>query len=219
MNLILLGPPGAGKGTQAANMSRKLGIAHVATGDMFRQAISQGTDVGLRAKGYLDKGKLVPDDVTTQMVLERIQKPDCKRGFILDGYPRNLNQAQSLDRALRDKNSTIDSVILIEVSDKELLRRLSGRWICRSCQTPFNVVSSPPKVNGKCDRCGGELYQRNDDTEAVIKDRLKVYTEQSLPLIEYYSKVGKLKKIDGEQSIEAVERDLLSTASAKAGRN
>jgi adenylate kinase len=153
------------------------------------------------------------------MVLERIQEPDCKRGFILDGYPRNLNQAQSLDRALRDKNSTIDSVILIEVSDKELLRRLSGRWICRSCQMPFNVVSSPPKVNGKCDRCGGELYQRIDDTEAVIKDRLKVYTEQGFPLIEYYSKVGKLKKIDGEQSIEAVGRDLLSTASAKAGRN
>ena len=212
MNLILLGPPGAGKGTQAASLSKLLGLAHIATGDMFRQAISQGTKYGLQAKEYLDKGQLVPDQVTTQMLLERIAQPDCKNGFVLDGYPRNLTQAQSLDGALADKKSKIDGALLVDVAEQELFRRLSGRWICRVCQTPYHLVSSPPKVTGRCDKDGGELYQRSDDTDSVIRNRLKVYVEQSLPLVDYYSKAGKLKKINGEQAIDAVTKDLMAAA-------
>ncbi len=218
MNLILLGPPGAGKGTQAINLAKKIGAAHVATGDMFRQAIANGTPVGKKAKEYLDKGVLVPDEVTIQMLLERIAQPDCKNGFILDGFPRNISQAEALDKALSDRNSTIDAALLIDVKDNELMGRLTGRWVCRTCQTPYNVKSSPPKAQGKCDRCGGELYQREDDKEAVIANRLKVYREQSLPLIEYYSKRGKLKRVNGEQAIGNVEKDLLEASKAAAGR-
>ena len=215
MNLILLGPPGAGKGTQAINIAKKLGAAHVATGDMFRQAISDGTPVGKKAKEYLDKGVLVPDEITIQMLLERLGQPDCKNGFILDGFPRNISQAHALDKALSDKNSTIDWALLIDVKDDELMKRLTGRWICRACQTPYNVKSSPSKVAGKCDRCGGELYQREDDKEAVVANRLKVYREQSLPLTEYYSKRGKLKRVDGEQPVERVEQGLLEAVRAE----
>lgn len=216
MNLILLGPPGAGKGTQAINLAKKLGAAHIATGDMFRQAIASGTPVGKKAKEYLDKGALVPDEITIQMLLERLEQPDCKNGFILDGFPRNMSQAEALDKALRDRNSTIDWALLIEVRDEELTKRLTGRWICRACQTPYNLKSSPPKVAGKCDRCGGDIYQRDDDKEAVIANRLKVYREQSLPLINYYEPSGRLKRVNGEQAIDKVEKDLLEAAKAKA---
>lgn len=216
MNLILLGPPGAGKGTQAINLAKKLGAAHIATGDMFRQAIANGTLVGKKAKEYLDKGALVPDEITIEMLLERLAQPDCKNGFILDGFPRNTAQAIALDKALSDRNSTIDSALSIDVRDEELMGRLTGRWICRTCQTPYNVKSSPPKVAGKCDRCGGELYQRDDDKEAVIANRLKVYREQSLPLINYYSPSGRLKRVNGEQSIDRVEKDLLEAAMSRA---
>ncbi len=216
MNLILLGPPGAGKGTQAINLAKKLGAAHIATGDMFRQAIANGTHVGKKAKEYLDKGALVPDEITIEMLLERLGQPDCKNGFILDGFPRNTAQAIALDKALSDRNSTIDTALSIDVRDEELMERLTGRWICRTCQTPYNAKSSPPKVAGKCDRCGGELYQRDDDKEAVIANRLKVYREQSLPLISYYSPSGRLKRVNGEQSVDRVEKDLLEAAMAKA---
>ncbi|MSQ31953.1 MAG: adenylate kinase [Dehalococcoidia bacterium] len=218
MNLILLGPPGAGKGTQAINLAKKLGAAHIATGDMFRQAIANGTPIGKKAKEYMDKGVLVPDEVTIQMLLERLGQPDSKNGFILDGFPRNISQAEALDKALSDRNSTIDAALLIDVKDSELIGRLTGRWVCRTCQTPYNVKSPQPKVQGKCDRCGGELYQREDDKEAVIENRLKVYREQSLPLIEYYSKRGRLKRVSGEQAIGNVEKDLLEASKATAGR-
>ena len=216
MNLILLGPPGAGKGTQAINLAKKLGAAHIATGDMFRQAIANGTPIGKKAKEYMDRGTLVPDEVTIQMLLERLGQPDAKNGFILDGFPRNISQAEALDKALGDRNSTMDWTLSIEVRDEELMGRLTGRWVCRTCQTPYNVKSSPPKVAGKCDRCGGELYQRDDDKEAVIINRLKVYREQSLPLVDYYSSSGRLKRVNGEQPIENVERDLLEAARTKA---
>ena len=216
MNLILLGPPGAGKGTQAINLAKKLGAAHIATGDMFRQAIANGTPIGKKAKEYMDRGTLVPDEVTIQMLLERLGQPDAKNGFILDGFPRNISQAEALDKALGDRNSTMDWALSIEVRDEELMGRLTGRWVCRTCQTPYNVKSSPPSVAGKCDRCGGELYQRDDDKEAVIINRLKVYREQSLPLVDYYSSSGRLKRVNGEQTIENVERDLLEAARTKA---
>ncbi len=216
MNLILLGPPGAGKGTQAINLAKKLGAAHIATGDMFRQAIANGTPIGKKAKEYMDRGTLVPDEVTIQMLLERLGQPDAKNGFILDGFPRNISQAEALDKALGDRNSTMDWTLSIEVRDEELMGRLTGRWVCRTCQTPYNVKSSPPSVAGKCDRCGGELYQRDDDKEAVIINRLKVYREQSLPLVDYYSSSGRLKRVNGEQPIENVERDLLEAARTKA---
>lgn len=214
MNLILLGAPGAGKGTQAINLSKKLGVAHIATGDMFRQALAGGTPIGKKAKEFMDRGTLVPDEITIQMLLERLEQQDCKNGFILDGFPRNLPQAEALDKALRHKNSKIDLALSIEVRDEELMSRLTGRWICRNCQTPYNVKTSPPKVAGKCDRCGGELYQRDDDKESVIANRLKVYRDQSLPLINYYGASGRLKRVNGEQTIDRVERDLIEAATA-----
>ena len=160
MYIIFLGAPGAGKGTQAANVAQELKLVHIASGDLFRQALEKGTELGIKAKSYMEKGVLVPDEITIGMVLERISAPDCKRGVILDGFPRNLEQAEALDKALAKQGKAIDKVIYIKVSEEELLKRLSGRWICRQCQTPYHVVNSPPKVWGKCDKCGGELYQR-----------------------------------------------------------
>ena len=161
----MLGAPGAGKGTQAATLSEELGLVHVASGDLFREALQQGTPLGLEAKGYMDKGELVPDELTVKMVLERLENPDAQKGVILDGFPRTQAQARALDVALEGNGRGIDSVLYVKVSEEELVRRLSGRWICRSCQTPYHTVSSPPKAARVCDRCGGELYQRTDDTE------------------------------------------------------
>ncbi|MBI2846472.1 MAG: adenylate kinase [Chloroflexi bacterium] len=209
MKLILLGAPGAGKGTQAERLSRRLGLAHVASGDLFRQAQDRGTQLGLLAKRYMEKGMLVPDEITIKMIEERISAPDCKRGFILDGFPRTVNQAKALDSAMEKRGADIDKVLYIEVSSEELVRRLSGRWICRACQTPYHILSSPPKMAGKCDRCGGELYQRPDDSEETARKRLDVYFSQTTPLIEYYRTQGKLAEVDGQGNIGRVERDLL----------
>lgn len=200
MYIVFLGAPGAGKGTQAAAVARQLNLAHIATGDLFRQAIEAGSELGKKAKSYMEKGALVPDEVTIKMVLQRISAPDCAVGVIFDGFPRNLEQAKALDRALAERSEGIDQVIYIRVSEEELLKRLSGRRICRNCQTPYHAVDSPPKVWGKCDKCGGELYQRPDDTPGTIRERLKVYFSQTAPLIEYYSRAGKLKEVDGEGS-------------------
>ena len=179
MYIILLGAPGAGKGTQATMLAQKLKLVHVATGDLFRQGLGQGTELGLKAKSYMEKGVLVPDEITIQMVLERISAPDCEKGVIFDGFPRNLKQAEALDKALTGQGKAVDKVVYIKVAEEELLRRLSGRWICRQCQTPYHAVSSPPKVEGKCDKCGGELYQRSDDTVETVKNRLKVYFSET----------------------------------------
>lgn len=210
MYVILLGAPGAGKGTQAQTLSQATGLAHVASGDIFRENLRQGTQLGLLAKGYMDRGELVPDEITIRMILERISAPDCAKGCLLDGFPRTLEQAQALNSALAKRGTTIDAVLYIKVSTEELLRRLSGRWICRSCQTPYHEVNSPPQAAGKCDQCGGELYQRSDDTLETARNRLEVYFAQTMPLIEYYVKASKLREVDGERSIEAVSRDLMA---------
>jgi len=209
-HIILLGAPGAGKGTQAAVLSQKLGIAHVASGDLFRQAQNSGTELGNLVKSYMERGELVPDEVVIKLILERIASPDCAKGFILDGFPRTLEQAEALEQALRENNSGIDKVVYIKVSKEELIRRLSGRLICRNCQAPYHVTDNPPRVPGKCDRCGGELYQRPDDAEETVRRRIEVYLNQTTPLIDYYANKGKLVEVNGEQNVEEVSKDLIN---------
>lgn len=210
MYIVFLGAPGAGKGTQAASVARELGLVRIASGDLFRQAAEQGTELGMQAKSYMEKGILVPDEITIQMVLERMSSPDCESGIILDGFPRNLAQAEALDKALTRQAQAIDKVLYIKVTEEELLRRLTGRWICRQCQTPYHTISSPPKVWGRCDKCGGELYQRADDTEETVKKRLKVYFAETAPLIDYYTRAGKLLQIDGEGKVEEVSQRIMA---------
>jgi adenylate kinase len=202
--IVLLGAPGAGKGTQAAIIARELNLVHLATGDLFRQALEQGTKLGLEAKAYMEKGVLVPDEITISMVLERIAAPDCERGVVLDGFPRNVNQAKALGKALATEDKAIDKVVYIKVSEEELVKRLSGRWICRQCQAPYHAIDFPPKVSGRCDRCGGELYQRPDDTPETVRKRLEVYFAETAPVIDYYTQVGKLIAVDGEGSVDEV---------------
>ena len=209
MYIIFLGAPGAGKGTQAAAVARELNLAHIASGDLFRQAAEERTELGMQAKSYMEKGMLVPDEITIRMVLERMSAPDCELGVILDGFPRNIQQAEVLDKALAQQAKAIDKVAYIKVSEEELLRRLTGRWICRQCQVPYHTINFPPKVWGKCDKCGGELYQRPDDNEETVKKRLQVYFNQTAPLINYYTQVGKLLEIDGEGSIAGVGRKIV----------
>ena len=207
---ILLGAPGAGKGTLAAAISQEVGLAHIASGDLFREALSKGTRLGLEAKKYMDKGELVPDEITIKMILERIARPDCDTGLLLDGFPRTLEQAKALDEALSKNGESVTKSLYINVSDEEVVRRLGGRWICRGCQTPYHEINIPPKVKGVCDACGGELYQRDDDTVATVRSRLDVYTKQTKPLIDYYDKIGKLGKINGEGQAEEVAERLLA---------
>ncbi len=210
MYIIFLGAPGAGKGTQAVMLAEKMKLVQVASGDLFRQALQQETELGLKAKSYMDNGQLVPDEITTQMVLERLSNPDCEKGAILDGFPRSIKQAEALDKALAKQSKAIDRVVYITVYEKKLLERLSGRWICRGCQAPYHEVDSPPKVKGRCDRCGGELYQRADDTVETVKKRLKVYFAETSPLIEYYDRAGKLLKINGEGSVTEVRDRIIA---------
>ena len=209
MYIIFLGAPGAGKGTQAVMLAEKLSMVQVASGDLFRQALQQETELGLRAKSYMEKGQLVPDEVTIQMVLERLAAPDCEKGAILDGFPRNLSQAEALDKALVPQSKAIDKVVYIKVAQEELIKRLGGRWICRTCQTPYHAVDSPPKVEGKCDRCGGELYQRADDNVETVKKRLEVYFAETSPLIDYYGRSGKLVEINGVGSVPEVHERIV----------
>ena len=210
MYIILLGAPGAGKGTQAVMLAEKLNLVQVASGDLFRQALRDETELGKKAKTFMDKGQLVPDEITIQMVLDRLAAPDCDNGALLDGFPRNIEQAKALDKALDKQAKTIDNVVYIKVSEGELLKRLGGRWICRDCQAPYHEVDSPPKVAGKCDRCGGELYQRADDNVETVKNRLKVYFAETSPLIDYYRNAGKLLEIDGEGSTSDVNGRILA---------
>ena len=210
MYIVFLGAPGAGKGTQAALVAQKLNMAHIASGDLFRQALEKQTELGLKAKAYMEKGELVPDEITIAMVLERISAPDCKAGIILDGFPRNLEQAEELDKVLEKQSKIIDRAISIKVPEEELVKRLSGRWICRNCQTPYHEVDSPPRIVGKCDKCGGELYQRADDNVETVKNRLGVYFNQTTPLIDYYNRVGKLTEVVGTGTIDEISQRILA---------
>lgn len=208
MFVVLLGAPGAGKGTQAHVLSEELGLPHVASGDIFRANLANDTPLGRQARPYVESGRLVPDDLTTAMVMERLGQPDSARGAILDGYPRTVGQARALDAALAERGRKLDKVAYINVPTDDLVRRLSGRWICRQCQTPFHEVTAPPTVKGLCDACGGELYQRSDDTVETVQKRLQVFHQQTAPLVDYYMKAGLLAAVDGRQSIEDVTRAL-----------
>lgn len=213
--IVFLGAPGAGKGTQAANVARKLKLTHIATGDLFRRALEQGTELGLAAKAYMEKGVLVPDQITIDMVLERISAPDGGEGAVFDGFPRNLKQAEALDKALTREGKAIDKAVYIAVSEAELLKRLGGRRVCRQCQAPCHVTDSPPKVEGVCDVCGGELYQRADDTEVSIRKRLEVFSAETAPLIDYYRREGKLLEVAGEGGVEAVAKRIVAALSGE----
>ena len=209
MKAILMGPPGAGKGTQAAVLVERFQIPHISTGDMFRAAIKAGTPLGLKAKEYMDSGALVPDSVTIGIVEERLGEPDCSQGFLLDGFPRTVAQADALDQLLKKLNFPLDGVLNIAVDEEVLLERLTGRRICRQCGATYHTIFNPPNVVEVCDKCGGELYQRSDDTLETAKNRLSVYEEQTSPLIAYYREQGLLKDIKGDQEIEQVLTDIL----------
>lgn len=197
MNIIMLGAPGAGKGTIASQMSERYGFPHISTGDIFRANIKNGTELGKLAKTYIDKGALVPDDVTIKMMIDKLNSDECKNGFILDGFPRTINQAEGLKNALKEMNSKIDFVLLVDAADDLIAKRLAGRRVCEKCGETYHVEYLPPKVEGVCDKCGEKLIIRKDDTAEVIKDRLKTYHEQTKPLIDYYNKLGLIKIVDG----------------------
>ncbi len=211
MKIILMGPPGAGKGTQAEKLVELYQIPHISTGDMFRKAQKDGTELGLKAKEYMEQGQLVPDEVTVGIVRERLAEADCKDGFLLDGFPRTVQQADALDGILKDLGMALDRVINIEVDKAFLVDRLTGRRVCRICGATFHVVNKAPKVEGVCDKCGGELYQRNDDKIETVSNRLDVYAAQTAPLIEYYQSKGVMSSIDGSKSMEDVLADIRST--------
>ena len=211
MHILLMGPPGAGKGTQAANLVKEFGIPHISTGDMFRAAVKEGTELGLQAKACMDAGKLVPDEVTIGIVKERLAKPDCKKGFILDGFPRTVEQADALSGILKELGISLSCVLNITVPAADLIERAVGRRICKSCGATYHVKFNPSKKVGVCDTCAGDLYQRADDSEETMKNRLSVYEAQTKPLIAYYEKAGVYKEIDGRQDIDAV-RDAMIAA-------
>ena len=209
MKVILLGPPGAGKGTQAARISEALNVTRAASGDLFRENLSKGTELGRMAKTYMSRGILVPDDVTIGMVNAWINAKEQAGGFVLDGFPRNLFQAKALDKEL-EASGGLDKVLYINVSKEELVKRLSGRLICRNCNTPYHISISPPKEEGECDRCGGEVYQRDDDKPEVVETRIQVFLTETSPLVEYYREAGKLAEVNGEGTIEEVGDALIA---------
>lgn len=204
MRVVLVGPPGAGKGTQAQFVAAELSVPKVSTGDIFRANVSQGTPLGLKAKAYMDAGDLVPDEVTIEMVRDRLAEDDAAKGFLLDGFPRNVPQAQVLDAMLLELGTSLDVVLELVVDDDEVVRRLSGRRTCRSCNRVWHVDFDPPEVEGVCDRCGGELFQRDDDLEETIRHRLEVYAEQTAPLVGYYADAGILVGIDATGPVDDV---------------
>ena len=210
MRIILLGPPGAGKGTQAAGIVEKYNIPHISTGDIFRKNIKEGTDLGKKAKEYMDQGLLVPDELTVGLVTDRITQSDCENGFMLDGFPRNVSQAEQLDTFLKENNIELSNVINIEVDKNILVSRAVGRRICKSCGATYHVEFNPPKIEGVCNICQGELYQRADDNEETVSKRIQVYLDETKPLADYYAKTGILSNINGQQSIDEVFKDIVN---------
>ncbi len=208
MNIVLMGLPGAGKGTQADKIVEKYAIPHISTGDMFRAAIKDGTELGLKAKSFMDNGALVPDEVTIGIVRERLSKADCEEGFLLDGFPRTVPQAEALDALLADLNRDVEHVLNIQVEQEELIKRLTGRRICKVCGTAYHLIFNPPQVDGVCDKDGGELYQRADDNPETVTNRLEVNMKQTQPLLDYYGDKGVLTNINGQQDIHKVFADL-----------
>lgn len=208
MRLVLLGAPGAGKGTQAVILSEKYNIPHISTGDIFRSNIKNNTELGKKAKEYIDKGLLVPDELTIDIVKDRINKPDCSDGFILDGFPRTIFQAQELDKILEGMGIELDCVLNIDVSDEKIIKRISGRRVCQ-CGKTYHILNNPPKKEGICDSCNGELFQREDDREETVIQRLETYHKQTEPLIEYYEKSGKLVTVEGRESIDDTTKEVL----------
>lgn len=209
MRLILLGPPGAGKGTQAEKIAKEFNIPHISTGDIFRANIKNETELGLKAKQYIDNGELVPDSVVVAIVEDRIKQDDTKNGFLLDGFPRTENQALALGEVLRKSEISLDAVINIKVDSQVLVSRITGRRICKDCGATYHIEFNTPAEEGICDLCGGELYQRSDDNEDTVQNRIDVYNKQTAPLIEYYSKQDLIKTIDGEQAIDKVFTDIV----------
>jgi len=218
MYIVLIGAPGAGKGTQAAWLAHEFGVPHIASGDMFREAISRGTLRGKQAKAFMDRGELVPDEVTTGMVMERLAQPDAASGAILDGFPRTVNQARSLDEALQRDGKRVMQALYMSVPGDELLRRLAGRWLCTRCQASYHEVFNPPSTAGVCDRCGGELYQRDDDKLETAQNRLRVYFEQTTPIVGYYRDRGVLDELDGSKSIAEVKENLAQAVQRRQAR-
>ena len=209
MYIILLGAQGSGKGTQAELLSQKLGVPHISSGDLFRKAIDEKTELGLRAKVYIDRGELVPDDLTVSMVVKRLEEPDCSQGVLFDGFPRTVSQAEVLDKGLQEVGKQIDLAIYLQVPREELLKRLSGRFICKANQHVYNIDFHPPKVAGICDIDGSELYQRSDDTGEAVQKRLDIFFNETIQLLDYYGKQKKLVEVDGNQDIDQVQQSLL----------
>lgn len=214
MKIIMLGAPGAGKGTQAKQIADKYSIPHISTGDIFRANIKNGTELGKKAKQYMDQGALVPDELTCDLVMDRIQQDDCKNGFVLDGFPRTIPQAEALDAALGKINEKMDDAIDVDVPDENIVNRMSGRRACLNCGATYHLISIPPKVEGICDRCGSEIVLREDDKPETVQKRLKVYHEQTQPLIDYYKNQGILKSVDGTQPMDEVFKAIVTILGA-----
>jgi len=214
VRITFLGPPGAGKGTQARDLAQEWGVLHLATGDMLREAVAAGSPLGREAKRYMDQGALVPDDVIIRMMAERLSVADAGRGFILDGFPRTTAQAEALSRLLKDLGQSLDTVVYFDVSEPELLRRLTGRRVCRACGHSYHLTFNPPKRAGVCDACGGELYQRDDDGEATVRNRLEVYRRQTAPLLDYYRQRNILTTVSGEGPVATIRDAIRAAAGA-----
>ena len=215
--LVFFGAPGSGKGTQAEQVCKQFDLKHIATGDLFRENLKNETELGKLAKTYMNKGELVPDDVTAAMLKDRLDRPDTKGGIVLDGFPRTLPQAEALKGIVDDLNRGINGVLYIKVSDEELVSRLAGRWICRACQTPFHTKFKPPAKEGICDVCGGELYQRDDDKPETVRARLGTFHKQTAPLIDFYTEAGLLTEVDGEGEVAEVTERVIATIKEMAG--
>ena len=215
LRTILLGPPGAGKGTQAAKIVEKYGVPHISTGDIFRENIKKGTELGKKAQEYMNRGELVPDELVCEIATDRLSREDCAEGFLLDGFPRTVFQAEKLDEFLTANGKKVDAVINLEVEKEELITRLTGRRVCRKCGASFHVVNIPPKTEGVCDYCGGELYQRDDDTVETAENRISVYDTQTKPLVDYYTKAGCIVNIDGATGLENVFADIVTALGEK----
>ena len=214
MKIIMLGAPGAGKGTQAKKIAEKYQIPHISTGDIFRSNIKEGTELGMKAKAYMDQGGLVPDELTIGMLMDRIQKDDCKNGYVLDGFPRTIPQAESLTNALNERNQKIDYAVNVDVPDENIVNRMSGRRACLSCGATYHIVYKPSKVEGICDVCGDKLVLRDDDKPETVKKRLSVYHDQTQTMIEYYKEAGVLANVDGTQDMEKVFSDIVAVLGA-----